>query len=216
MKFSCRRFLFGSLMLATSLTSVMAVAHAQLPSAETIATSGSFDGKLYTNRALGFSILGPGGWEFYSAEQNTAIVAKNREIAVKSNNSSLKNSATNTQILFQAIPPKLDGMDRMARFSCGIERLDKSVTTEQYLQANKKLVIAGTNVKLTKDIYQAVLGGSNFSAFEVESVVNGAAFRQRYIATVRKNIALFFVIALYDNRQDPIVDHSLQTIKFGK
>ena len=216
MQSSCSRCLFVSLFIAATLSFAVPLATAQLPSAETIAASGSFDGKLYTNRALGFSILGPGGWEFYSSELNKAIVAKNREIAVKSNNSGLKNSAANTQILFQAIPPKLDGMDRTARFSCGIERLDKPASSEQYLEANKRLVLAGAGVRLKKDLYRVVFAGSNFSAFEVESLVNGAALSQRYIATVRKNVALFFVVATFDSRQDPIVDHSLQTIKFGK
>ena len=199
-----------------SLASATVVARAQLPSAETIAASGSYDGKLYTNRLLGFSILAPGGWDFYTTDQNVALVAKNRDLAAKSRDPGLKNSAANTQVLFQANPPKFGGLEKSARFSCGIERLDKPASSEQYLEANKRLVLAGAGVRLKKDVYRVALGDSNFSAFEVESVVNGAAFRQRYIATVRKNIALFFVIALFDNRQDPIVDHSLQTIKFVK
>ncbi|MEO6655005.1 MAG: hypothetical protein ABIO36_02895 [Pyrinomonadaceae bacterium] len=205
---------FVSLLVAVTLTFAVPFVTAQPPSAETVVASGSFEGKLYTNRALGFSILGPGGWEFYSSERNMAIVAKNREIASRSSNSAVRNSAANTQILFQAIPPKLDGMDKSARFSCGIERLDKPASSDQFLEANKRLVLTGVGVKLTKDMYRVVLGGANFSAFEVESVISGASFRQRYIATVRKNIALFFVIASFDERQDPIIDHSLQTIKF--
>ncbi len=202
-------------MTAVQITS-SAVVQAQLPSAEAIAASGSFDGKLYTNSHLGFTILAPGGWNFFTTDQNKAIVAKNRETAVKTTDITVQSSAANTQVLFQATPPSLAGQENSALFSSGIERLVKPMRVDAYIDANKKLVLSSPNPTLAKDIYRLTFGGVKFAAFEVEGVRSGGKYRQRYIATIRKNVALFFVVTLYDPKQDVIVDFSLQTIKFSK
>ena len=202
--------------MAAVLITSSAVVHAQLPSSEAIAASGSFDGKLYTNSQLGFTILAPGGWNFYTTDQNKAVVAKNRETAVKTADTTLQSSAANTQVLFQATPPSLAGQEKSALFSCGIERLVKTSTVDAYIEANKKLVLSAPNLTLAKDKYPLTYGGIKFTAFVVDGLHGNRKFRTRYIATVRKNVALFFVITLYDPKQDGIVDFSLQTIKFSK
>ncbi|MBK8465286.1 MAG: hypothetical protein IPL32_05590 [Chloracidobacterium sp.] len=186
----------------------------KLPSADAIAASGSFSGQLYTNTALGFTMLAPGGWNFYTADQNSALVARNRENAMMSGDETLKTAAANTQVLFQAMPPPVAGRDLNALFSCGVERLTKPATGEKYIEANKNLVLRRSGVKVTKDIHSIKLGGVNFSAFDVEGSTNKGTYRQRYIATVRKSAALFFVITLYDDKQDVIVEHSLKSISF--
>lgn len=203
------------LMTVVLITS-SAVVNAQLPSAEAIAASGSFDGKLYTNSQLGFTILAPGGWSFYTTDQNKAVVAKNRETAVKTADNTLQSSAANTQVLFQATPPSLAGQEKSALFSSGIERLVKSTTVDTFIEANKKLVLSAPNLTLAKDKYSLTFGGVKFMAFDVEGVQGSRKFRQRYFATIRKNAALFFVVTLYDPKQDVIIDFSLQTIKFSK
>ena len=185
-----------------------------LPSADAIAASGSFSGQLYSNGSLGFNMLAPGGWSFYTADQNSALVARNRENAALSGDATLKTAAANTQVLFQAMPPSVAGRETNALFSCGVERLIKSLTAEKYIEANKGLVLRRPGVKVTKDIHSIKLGSVNFSAFDVEGSTSKGVYRQRYIATVRKNAALFFVITLYDDKQDAIVEHSLRSIKF--
>ena len=127
---------------------------------------------------------------------------------------SLKTSATNTQVLFQAMPPPVAGREFNALFSCGVERLTKSLTGEKYIEANKNLVLRRPGVKIIKDIYSIKLGGVNFSAFDVEGATSKGAYRQKVYATVRKNAALFFVIMLYDDKQDTIVEYSLRSIDF--
>ncbi len=211
-----RRYISILVLLTAVLLVSSAVVQAQLPSAEAITASGSFDGKLYTNSQLGFTILAPGGWNFYTTDQNKAVVAKNRETAVKTADNTLQSSAANTQVLFQATPPSLAGQEKSALFSSGIERLIKTITVDSYIDANKKLVLSSPNLTLAKDIYRLTFGGVKFAAFEIEGVRGGAKYRQRYIATIRKNVALFFVVTLYDPKQDTIVDFSLQTIKFSK
>ncbi len=188
-----------------------AVVFSQKISADAIAASGSFNGQLYTNKSLGFTMLAPGGWNFYTAEQNKMLVERNRENAAASDDESLKNSAANTQVLFQAFPER----EKTAMLSCGVERLQQSSTTNRYIVLNKDLVLRRPAVTVTKDIYSITLGGANFSAFEVEGTTASGTYRQRYIATVRKNVALFVVITLYDNKQDEIIEHSLKSIKFS-
>lgn len=182
-------------------------------SAEAIAASGGFKGQLYSNGSLGFTMLAPGGWNFYTAEQNSALVARNRENATISGDEALKISAANTQVLFQAMPP-VAGRERNALFSCGVERLTKSSIGEKYIEAYKNLVVQRVGVKVTNEIHSIKLGGVNFSAFEVAGATDKGTYRQKYYVTMRKNVALFFVITLYDDKQDAIVDHSLRSINF--
>jgi len=183
----------------------------KLPSADAIAASGCFKGQLYSNTELGFTMLAPDGWNFYTADQNSALVARNRENAAMRSDETP--AAANTQVLFQAMPHPVAGRELNALFSCGVERLTKPATSEKYIETNKDLVLRRSCIRVTKDIYLIKLG-VNFSAFDVEGATNNGTYRQRYIATVRKNAALFFVITIYDDKQDAILDHSLRSIKF--
>lgn len=183
-------------------------------SADAIAKSGSFKGQLYTNTALGFTMLAPGGWTFYTAEQNNSLVVRNRENAEMSGDEILKTSAANTQVLFQAMPPQLAGRHADALFSCGVESLVKPATTEKYIAANRDLVLRRPGVTITKNIHSIKLGDVDFSTFDVEGTTDKGTYRQKYYVAVRKNAALFCVITLYDNKQDAIVEHSLRSIKF--
>lgn len=193
---------------------VAATAQKLTNSAETIASSGDLNGQLYSNRALGFSILVPGGWNFWTSDQNAALVSQYRENAVGTGNAAIKDSAANTQVLFQAIQRESVGIMQKATFSCGVERLKAASTSEKWLGFSKDLVARTNGVKVTKDIYPLTFGGVKFLAFDVEGTANGVAYRQMHIATVRKNAALFFVVTLYDGKQDAIIEHSLRSIKF--
>lgn len=209
------RLFFRLVLIVGIAATLCAVVMGQkLPSADSIAAIGSFSGQLYTNKVLEFTMLAPGGWNFHTADQNSALVARNRENAIMSGDETLKTAAANTQVLFQATPPSVLGQERNALFSCGVERLTKPLTSSKYIEANKGLVLRRQGVKVTKDIHSIRFGGVNFSAFDVEGETSKGKYRQRYIATVRKNAALFFVITLYDDKQNAIVEHSLSSIKF--
>jgi hypothetical protein len=213
-------YFFKRLILGTVLTAGIfgsaALAQTRQPSADAIAASGGFSGQLYSNTALEFSMLAPGGWNFFTPDQNKAVVARLRSGAARAGDDSLAASAANTQVLFQATPPPVAGREKTALFSCGIERLRTRSTAEKYIEANKKLVLRDTGIKLIKDTYAIVFGGVNFSAFDVEGTVKDGTYRQRYVVTVRKEAAVFFVITLFDNKQDQIVEYSLKSIRFGK
>jgi hypothetical protein len=205
------RLKYRTLLLAFSLlaTGTTAVAQSHLPSADEIASAGSFDGQLYTNKVLGLTLLAPGGWTFYPYDRNQAAVAANRS---KERNL----SSANTQVLFQAKPPKALSPENSALFSAGIERLTAPSTTKDYIEANKKLVLSTSSVTVTRDTYSTTVSGATFNGFDVEGMTNGAPFRQTYLATVRKGVAVFFVTTFYDNKNDFAVTASLKTIKFGK
>lgn len=161
-------------------------------------------------------MLAPGGWNFYTADQNSELVARNRENAAMSGDETLKISAGNTQVLFQATPHTVAGREMNALFSCGVERLTKSSTTEKFIAAYRNLVVQRAGVKVINDISTIKLGGVNFSTFETQGATDKGTYRQKYYATVRRNAALFFVITFYDDKQDAIVEHSLRSMTFIK
>lgn len=189
------------------------------PSADAISASGSFDGQMYTNKLLGFTMLAPGGWNFFTRDQNKALVDANREKNASTQNPKydrdLAAAAANTQVLFQATPPAVGKQANSALFSSGVERLLSAQTKEKYIETNKELVLRSPGVKLAKDVYTITFGGVGFIGFDVEGRTGGRAFRQRYIATIRKSTAIFFVVTLYDIKQDYIVGESLKTLKFS-
>ncbi|MBV9217078.1 MAG: hypothetical protein JO053_12965 [Acidobacteria bacterium] len=183
------------------------------PTATEIAAAGTFTGQEYSNPSLGLSMLAPGGWSFYTGEQNQISVEQNKQIAQRSSDQNLVKAAENTQVLFQANPPKYLGQEKSALFSCGVETLAAPSTSLRYLEYNKGLILAG-GTRLTKDVFTTTYGNASFAEFDIEGVRKDGTYRQRYIATVRKNVAVFFVITLFDNRQDEIVAASLKSIKF--
>ena len=71
-------------------------------------------------------------------------------------------------------------------------------------------------VVLSRNIYETKVGGMPFSAFEITGKANDVAYRQVYLATVRKGLAIFFVGTFYDNRNTFAVEASLKTLRFGK
>ena len=71
-------------------------------------------------------------------------------------------------------------------------------------------------VRVTKDLYTINLGGVIFIGFDTEGSAGGKPFRQKYLATIRKGVALFFVATLWDNKNDLVLYASLKTLKFGK
>ncbi len=178
-------------------------------SADEIAASGSFDGQLYTNKSLGLMILAPGGWSFYPYSRNQALVAANR-------NGGRGSSAANTQVLFQSTPSKLSGGEASALFSSGIERLAKTQTAEQYAAANRDMLITQPEIAISRDIYGSKLGETTFAVFEITGKAKDSPYRQVYLATVRRGVAIFFVETFYDNRNTFAVEASLKTLKFRK
>lgn len=196
------------------MIAVVATAVAQ-PSqnADAIAAAGRFSGQEYSNPAIGFTMLAPGGWSFYNAEQNQAAVERNKRAAYQTRDAGLESSAANTRVLFQAIPPKFAGQEKQAVLSAGIEKLTTQTTLDKYAADQKALVTAAANARVTKDIYKLTFGGASFAAFDIEGTRTEGPYRQRYLMTLRRGVAIFVVATFFDDRQSAIVDASLKTIR---
>lgn len=182
--------------------------------AEAIVAAGMFSGQEYRNPALGFSILAPGGWRFYNAEQNQDAIDRNKRAAFQARDAILETSAANTQVLFQAIPPKFAGQDKQAILSAGIEKLTAQTTLATYAADQKALVLGGANAHLTRDLYKVTYGGGPFVEFDVEGSREAERYRQRYLITIRRGVALFIVATFFDDRQSGIVDAALRSVTF--
>lgn len=202
-----RLLVFGWALAVVSASALFAQG---VPSADKIARAGSFDGQLYTNKALGLTILAPGGWTFFPYDRNQALVAKNR-----ATNQDVE--AAQTQVLFQAAPSKLLGDEKSAIFSAGVQKLNQAaMTSAQYAAANRDHLAAQPDTVVIRDIYETKLGGAAFSVFEITGKARDIAYRQVYLATVRRGLAIFFVETFYDNKNTFATEASLKTLKFGK
>jgi hypothetical protein len=195
--------------LALVVCSASALFAQRTLSADEIAQAGTFDGQLYANKALGLTILAPGGWSFYAYTQNQALVATNRK-------GKLNPSSANTQVLFQATPPPALGGDKSALFSAGIEKLARPQRADNYAKENRDTLVSMAGITLSRDIYPATFGDVTFSAFEVSGRSKGVPYQQVYLATVRRGVAIFFVETFYDNKNTFATEASLKTLKFGK
>jgi len=182
-----------------------------------IAATGKFNGQEYSNPKLGFSILVPGGWTFYDSRQNRAAVEQNVRIAAASGDQHLLASSQNTEVLFQAVPPAFDGQEKQAILSVGVEKIGKQITANAYASLNRSLVLGQSGARLTRDLYTEVLpGGPVLVGFEVEGARQGNHYQQRYLITIRHDVAIFIVATFYDDRQKSFIDASLRTIKFAR
>jgi hypothetical protein len=178
-------------------------------SADEIAASGSFDGQMYTNKALGLSILAPGGWTFFTYDRNQALVVKNR--AAKRNS-----EAAQTQVLFQAAPSKLLGEEKSAIFSAGVQVLTEKTTPQLYAMENRDGLALQSDVAVTRDVTEVRYPNITLTAFEITGKAKGVSYRQVYWVTIRKGVAVFFVETFYDNKNTFATEASLKTLKFGK
>lgn len=184
------------------------------PTAEAIAAAGTFNGQEYSNSILGFSMLAPGGWTFYNAEQNQAAVERNKQVTAQMRDAKLISSAANTQVLFQAIPPKFGGQNEQAILSAGIERLTTSISLEDYAAVQSGHFAGSKSARIVRDTYKITYGSVPFIGFDIEGLRNEGAYRQRYLMTIRHGVAVFVVATFFDDRQEAIVDASLKSIKF--
>ena len=171
---------------------------------------------------LGFTVLVPGGWNIFTAEQNNSALAAGQANTLanawrvdEKESVELNRSMANTQILFQAASRVTNG-EELSRISCGAERLTEPIAIEKYVERNKRLVLLTSPTKLGKDVYSTKLGGAAFTGFDVEGAVDGKVFRQRYLVTIRNGYALFIITTLWGNINDGVLDASLKTLKFGK
>lgn len=213
-------FLFALMLLCIS--SFVASAQMSL-TAEQIAAIGKFDGQLYVNREAGFSILLPGGWAVMSDADNRATAeqgrAASRVLASDSANTlpaAVEASIAKTAVLLQAnSKPTRPGAGK-ALMSSGIEILSGSKTPQQYIEDNKRLVLRNATTRLTKDTSLRTFGQAQFATFEVAGDANGKPFKQRYVATVHRGRAIFFVFTLLDDSYDGLIDNSLASFKLLK
>lgn len=190
-------------------------------SAQSVASAGTFDGKLYTNEPLGFSMLVPGGWTIFAPDENAAAFASGRANTL-SNTAGLSEterrqvdrSIANTQILFQAVSRQTEPPTPLSRLSCGIEKLTSATSRQDYVETNKKLVLMTSPTKVARDVYSTTVGELPFAGFDVEGTASGKTFRQRYLVTIRRGFALFLVITLWDDINNRVLDASLRTLRF--
>ncbi|QQS32276.1 MAG: hypothetical protein IPM50_11440 [Acidobacteriota bacterium] len=181
-----------------------------------IAETGVFNGLLYSNTSLAMEMLAPGGWNVVPKDRNTELVRLNRERALRSGDAMLKEYAQNTQILFQATPPEFAGQQTSALFSAGVQRLVRKTTLDEYLSANRDLVLQTPGSRVLRDIHSVDIGRSRFREFEVEIPQENGTFRQRYLATLRSPYVVFFVITINDDRQLNMIDFSLNSLRFTR
>lgn len=218
---SFSRFVF--VFVASVFLCSVVVGQKQPLTAVAVADSGTFDGKLYSNSILGFTMLVPGGWTVFTNNQNAATLVAGRATTktiasglTQKELADIERSISNTQILFQASSLTKAGNISTAVLSSGVERMQTPLTKEKYIEANKKLVLLNSSVKVTRDIYTTKLGNVAFAGFDIEGTANSKAYRQSYLATIRKGTALFFVTTLWDNKNDLVLDAGFQTLKFGQ
>jgi hypothetical protein len=202
------------LLIGLVLVSAAGAFAQRLQTADSIAAAGTFNGQEYSNSVLGFSILAPGGWSFYDSEQNQTAVDRNRRMAAEVQDAKLETSAANTQVLFQAIPPKFAGQEKQAVLSAGVERLTSPTSLDSYVATQRTLVLGSADARITKDTSMITYGGVPFAVFDVEASRKEGPYRQRYLMTIRRGVAVFIVATFFDDRQAGIVDASLKSIRF--
>jgi|GEM_PF-3548166 len=191
-------------------------------SAQEIAESGSYDGKVYRNEFLKLSITLPEKWTLLSDDVNKAALEAGKDEISKNKSQKgkeeVEKSISNTRVLFQALPFPPGSPDNTAVFACGIEKLQSTNSTVQtYAEQNKKLVLAANEkATLKKDLYSTVLDGVTFSTFEIAVEKEGMSYNQTYIVTYRKGIAFFFVLTFFDNTYKETLANSLKTLTFEK
>ncbi len=188
------------------------------PSADQVMLSGVFTGDVYTNKLLGITIQTPKNW--YRAEEkvNQTVLPKGRQIVGESRSEAigeaLDESVAHSRILFQATSLSPGSLGSWAALVSGIERLPTPTSKEEYSEANRQLILGQPNLKITAEPFVKNLGGTEWSALEVENSTSGTKVSQLYLTTVKKGFAIFFIISRIDDTHKGVILDSLNTITF--
>ncbi len=190
------------------------------PSPQEIAESGSFEERVYTNKLLAFTVSIPEGWAFASEDINKAMLAAGRE-KIKVNETeerqkALDKSISNTRILFQTSPQPIGQPGNSAVLTCGLEKLQMPQSRQAYAEFNKNLVVTSLKANLKKDLYSKIIGGKEFTAFDVEIQKDSFTVNQSYLVTKHKNVLFFVVLTFNESVHKKTLEDALQTLRFVK
>lgn len=185
-----------------------------------IAESGSFDGKVYTNKLLAFTVSIPEKWAFASADANQTTLEMGREIIKAGESASQRKgfdrSIARTRILFQASVVPAGQPGNSAVFQAGIEKMETPQTQKDYSDFNKNLVINALKGNLKKDSYSKIIGGQDFTAFEIEVLKDDFKVQQTYMVRQIGNVMFFAIITLTEDTHKKTLDDALNTLRFNK
>ncbi len=197
------------------------------PTAETstpqqIAESGSYDGKIYQNDLMGFSVQIPAAWGLLGDDVNKAGLERGRKIVVegesKIKEQALNKSVANTRVLFQAVPDQSGLVGTSGLFSVGIEKLPVgALSATWYSDQNKALLLKSfPDSKLERDTYTSKIGGLTSTNFDVSVPGGQGRVKQTYTIVKRRGVMLFFITTVYDDSYASYLAEVLETVKFDK
>lgn len=186
--------------------------------AQEIAESGTFDGSVYRNKSLGFSLSIPKTWSLISDDMNKAGLETGRKLITEGQSAdkeqALNASIARTRVLFQAYP-STSPLGTTGLLACGVERTPDGITQDQYAAENLRLLQESSlKAQLTKSIYKTNVGGKSFSAFDVQIVRGDMTMDQTYYIHMRRGVAFFFVLTRYDRSYEKQLADVLTRLSF--
>ena len=179
---------------------------------------GSFDGQVYTNKVLGFSLTVPEGWQFQDPETQTQFAARatERSAEMAQNSAGAKASLNRTKLLFILVRPTMTATNPTIVGMLEDVALAFNVRTpEQYLMAARNAI--ANNPTLLFDSYTTSekVNGIDFSWMGAHPKNPSVNVAQRYYATLQNHQAIGFVMTFHSADELEWCLQVLQGIKFN-
>ncbi len=156
-----------------------------------------------------FESLGAGvSWN----DKTKTAVAQKENTVIKltlNSNVALKNGAVSKL----DVPVKLIN----SMLQVGAENLrGESYTCVEYAKASKAAMLkSSVTYNFDKEIYTKTINGKEFSIIDCSATYDGVTIHQQYYTTIVKGYAVFFVVSFIDSDDQPVLEQTIQSIKFN-
>ena len=177
--------------------------------------AGNFDGTVYKNSSLGFSVTVPKGWEVQDKEVERAFASgaaeQTREIA--GSEQSANESIDRTRLLFIAIKSSETNFNpSVIAMSEDISLAFDIRSSHQYI-ARLRSAAARTPLVFEPETADETINGVSFGVVGAASVSQAGKVRQRYYVAIFKHQALLFILTFHDDAQLKTCRELLASIK---
>jgi len=189
------------------------------PATIAVDVTGSFAGQSYTNRALGFGLTLPPGWQAEDREVQNRFAEKVSQKAAENTagrQPAAQASVARTTLLFVAVKPT-DGKTNpiILAMAEDIALVFNIRTSRQYLEATRSSNASMTPLVFDDQITTEKISGVEFGMLAANPKDSTAySARQRYYVTLRHNHAIAFVLTFRGNEELQACLEVLNSLKF--
>ena len=182
---------------------------------------GTIQNSVYTNDYFSLRIPVPAGWNVHDEESRRRIMQTGNDELSASKPSMAQSLEKSLQRTLNLLA--FDNLNTAssnggaAALIVGAEPIPagQTMTTSQYMQTTKRLVMGVAGYELVEEIHTETIGGAECGVMTMKRTLPGVTLKQKYVGLVRKGYAIFIVTAYTTEDAGRTLDDILKRSKLN-